>query len=217
MRIAITQRVVETKEYKDDRDALSQEWPIYLQKEFPGCIVVPVPNVLRSVRSWFNNINPDCLILSNGNDFGTARSRDQTEVKAIRWALEKKIPVVGICRGFQVINNYFGGDVTQAISNETNVLHVAVSHSVNLTHKAFFAINEQDIFVVNSYHNHGVHTRDLSPDLDAFAMAPDNIVEGLFHPALSVLGIQWHPERPGADETFDSALLQKFILEGKFW
>lgn len=217
MRIAITQRVVETKEYKDDRDALSQEWTTYLQKIFPGCIVMPVPNMLTNVQNWFDSLAPDCLILSNGNDWGTAKDRDHTEISAIGWALEKNIPIVGICRGFQVINNYFGGDVTQILSNETNVPHVAVSHTVNLKHKSFCAIIEHENVVVNSYHNHGVHARDLSPKLDVFAMAPDDIVEGLFHPTLTVLGIQWHPERSGSDEIFDSALLQKFILEGKFW
>jgi len=217
LRIAITQRVIEPKEYIDYRDALSHDWPLFLQKILPGCVVIPVPNTLNDVSSWFNAIEPDCLILSNGNDWGAVIQRDETEFKAIEWALDGGIPVLGICRGLQVINKYFGGYLTQELSAVTAVPHVAASHSISIVKKTFDAIiNEGDI-VVNSYHNQGIQIQGLPPKLDAFAMTADQIVEGLFHPELSVLGVQWHPERPGSNEAFDAALLRKFILVGKFW
>ena len=217
MRIAISQRIIETKGYSDKRDALSHDWIIFLQKLFDDCNIFPLPNRLRKVDAWLDDIEADCLILSNGNDWGTVKFRDDTEFNAIGWAVEKKIPVLGVCRGFQVINKYFGGKISMSISAGTDVQHVAAKHAVHITSKLFSVVSGETDINVNSYHNHGVYLQDLSENLRAFSMAEDDIVEGIYHPELSVLAVQWHPERHGCNDEFNLALLKRFLQEGKFW
>ena len=61
---------------------------------------------------------------------------------------------------------------------------------------------------VNSFHDQGVRTEGLAPSLSVFAYADDGrVVEGLFHEREPIIGIQWHPERPGAPAKLDRHLI----------
>lgn len=219
MRIAITQRVVHNPSYGDDRDALSHDWVLFLESTFPGSVIVPVPNNIRQVKPWMDSVNPDGVILSNGNDLDSVKIRDECEQHVMHWAIGKRKPLLGVCRGLQFVNRYFGGGLTLDLNKEVGVNHVARSHTVSVLHPGFSELLKgvSAEASVNSYHNHGVQVGDLAPELTAFAMTADGIVEGIVHDRKSVMAVQWHPERPGNDQVIGRILVRKFLQEGRFW
>jgi len=217
MRIAITQRVIENETYAERRDALSHDWSNYLGEVFPGCVVLPVPNIPANVSAWLDSLEIDAVLLSNGNDWLDAPDRDQVEKVILEHALGKKIPVFGVCRGLQVLNVLFGGDLESALPNVTDQNHVAKNHPVRLLDSVFIDLAEAEQITVNSYHNQGVVNKGLAPDLKAFAIAEDGVVEGIYHPQQAVMAIQWHPERSSSSAQFDARVVKEFFTEGAFW
>ncbi|MGH7627614.1 MAG: gamma-glutamyl-gamma-aminobutyrate hydrolase family protein [Gemmatimonadaceae bacterium] len=163
----------------------------------------------------------DGLLLPGGVDidpsaYGAARSslcgrtdpdRDRTELMLTRWAMAERKPVLGICRGVQLINVAAGGTLYQDIAAEHTG---AIKHDYfpngeqnprnQLVHEVELTAGSrlEDILTVsgtrvNSMHHQGI--RDLAPDLVAAARAPDGVIEALESPDDAfVFGVQWHPE-----------------------
>lgn len=219
MRIAITQRVVHHPSYQDERDALSHDWIFFLEAVLPGCVIIPVPNNLGDTKTWLESVNPDAVILSSGNDLHSEIARDHSERQVMHWALAHGINLLGVCRGLQFVNCFFGGGLTLDLSSEVGLDHVGSEHDVVVSHPVFSRMIEcaPAHAKVNSYHNHGVLAADLASGLTAFATSADGAVEGLIHDEKPVLAVQWHPERAGTDQVFGETLVRKFMLEGKFW
>lgn len=216
-RLAITQRVVEETAYPERRDALSQEWPALFARLSPEAVLLPVPNRPESAAGWMEAAGPDALILTGGNDWGEAQERDDTERRLVEAARRAGLPILGVCRGMQVLNVLFGGSLAGNVAAVTGSDHVAVRHSVRLTAPAFERLAGTGKLKVNSFHRQGVTPDRLSKTLSAFAESPDGVVEGLFHPSEAVLGLQWHPERPGSSETFDADLIRRILRGDVFW
>ena len=109
-KIGISLRVVEAPNYDEKRDALSHDWPPLLEKL--GFNPIYIPNTLKHVDEFFSDMSLDGLILSGGDNIGQNKNRDETENLLLKLAIEKQIPTFGVCRGMQLINNYFGGDIS---------------------------------------------------------------------------------------------------------
>ena len=218
-RIAITQRIVDSTSYHDPRDALSQDWTVFLSEEFPGAAVLPIPNLLPDLTAWMTEVIPDLVVLSNGNDWGGCPSRDALEVAILEFAKAHELPVLCVCRGFQVLAASYGVELSTRLREETGTAHVAVTHSVALSGPAFIGLAGETDIRVNSYHNQGVRASALpkSSNLVPFATSPDGVLEGMHHRTRPILGIQWHPERPGGNRAFDSALITELVTKGAFW
>ncbi|MEA9985209.1 MULTISPECIES: gamma-glutamyl-gamma-aminobutyrate hydrolase family protein [Subtercola] len=129
---------------------------------------------------------------------------DLGQIALVRRAVERKTPLLGICRGHQIINVALGGTLTQHL-DETG-LHrrtgVAVSatmssHAVELDAASTLAARFGSTGIrVQSAHHQAVST--LGEGLMVAAVAPDGTAEALEHITAPVLGVQWHPEDPGA-------------------
>jgi N5-(cytidine 5'-diphosphoramidyl)-L-glutamine hydrolase len=210
--IGMTMRVVENITYPDRRDALSHDWFYFLSRLFPQAVLVPLYNHPDHIINTLETLSPDAIILSNGNDWGSAPERDQTETQIITHGIAHQTPILGICRGHQVINAYFAGKICENIKQKTQVHHVAQEHTVELV-----APFGNGTLAVNSFHNQGIFPEDLSLALKSFAQSPDAVIEGLYHPQLPIIGIQWHPERPTPSTHFDTPLITKLFQEGAFW
>ena len=128
--------------------------------------------------------------------------------KILQYAIKKNIPVLGVCRGLQLINKYFGGSFVQ-IEN-----HVATHHNVNFK-KSWESIygNKNK---VNSYHMNGIDPIDLAEGLIPTAFDSDGYVEGFYHDNLTIASVMWHPERKGGLPE-DVVLIEKLLKEGAFW
>nr|WP_325185718.1 gamma-glutamyl-gamma-aminobutyrate hydrolase family protein [uncultured Oscillibacter sp.] len=198
--ILYTQRVEIITAYHERRDCADQRIARFLQA--CGFIPVPVNNLPEFAEEFAGCVRPAGILLTGGNDLaaygGNAPERDATERVLLDYAVQRDLPVLGFCRGMQMIADYFGNTL-QPVKN-----HVACRHKItgDLPHKS-----------VNSYHNWGVST--IEDPLYALERTEDGIIEAICHRERSVMGIMWHPERedPFAEE--DIWLFSEFFKSGK--
>ena len=188
-RIGITLRVENILKYNEKRDAISHEWVKLIEKL--DMIPIFIPNTLNDVKLFVEELELDGLILSGGDNKGDEELRDQTENILIKFGMQNKIPILGICRGMQVINDYFGGNIIITKNNE----HVNKDHEIIITDKKIREILEFKEKKVNSYHHNIILEKNLGKGLKSFAKTNDNTIEGFLHNELPIIGIMWHPER----------------------
>ena len=137
--------------------------------------------------------------------------RDRTERALLATALDSGLPVLGVCRGLQLINVHFGGGLVRDLGPVGQ--HRNVLHSVEIIASDLSGNHHPEQVVTNSYHGQGVCLSGLAPALKPFAVASGDVVEGLRHPCLPVLAVQWHPERENPASEFDDTLLRDWLSQ----
>lgn len=183
-----------------------------------GALPVVLPAVVEHVAAVVDVI--DALLLTGGPDISPARygqardprsnradeERDEFEVAVVAAARAAGLPILGICRGMQMINVALGGTLTQHVDGHlltdaaTGPAQCVTVEPGSRTHAALNATR----LSVNSLHHQAVAT--LGPGLIAAARAPDGTIEALEHSHEPIIGVQWHPEKL-ADDTTQNALL----------
>jgi len=131
------------------------------------------------------------------------RSLDDLELRLLRYALDRDMPVLAICRGMQLLNVAFGGQLIQDLpghrAEPEDGQWVSKNHLIYLSPgaKAAAVIGMAGFFRVNSRHHQGLREAQKSPRLMATAYSVDDgLIEGLESPEHSwVIGLQCHPER----------------------
>lgn len=139
--------------------------------------------------------------------------QDAFEASILRAAIGANIPVLAICRGFQLFNAISGGTLNQHIGDETNP-HRNSLHPVNV--EATSRLREilgADQITVSSYHHQAVEV--VGDDLSVAATAPDGIVEALEHKTAPLVAIQWHPEDDAETNPQQQALFDWLIAEAR--
>ena len=110
----------------------------------------------------------------------------------IEFAIKKKIPSLGVCRGMQFFNKYFGGKI-EYCSSKT---HVKTRHKVQFIDKKIEKMIGKKSSIVNSFHENLLRLDTLSKEFIPFGIVEhDNTVEGCYHKKYPIIGIMWHPER----------------------
>ena len=231
MRVAITTKQLET-EYGGTVDILETEYTQYYPKF--GITLVPIPNSLENPAEYLEELGVEGVILTGGNGvhpslYGQemkfpnkwSLDRERTEKAIVDYAIEKKLPILGICRGLHYLNVHFAGSLLQSIKDETNsqVKHVAAEHEVILTDdqtKKFFGLEK---VLVKSYHNQAILPEILSSQLKAFAVcSSDETIEAAYHPDYPIAAVTWHPERIKLGDTaFNDKLVRAFVNRELFW
>ncbi len=171
-----------------------------------GVTLIPVPNVPGLTEEYLA-LPVQGIILSGGE---ATQARDETESKLVKKALEKNIPILGICKGIEFINLFFGGKLVE-VDN-----HTSKNHKVSITEERVAELIGKE-FEVNSFHDYGMQKNSLAPELKPFAIAEDSTVEGLFHPNKPIAGFIWHPERPSPNEGVNKKLIKAFLERRLFW
>jgi putative glutamine amidotransferase len=100
------------------------------------------------------------------------------------------------------INHYFGGRIREKIPT-----HSEGCHEVMITDENPPIVIEKSSGVVLSHHYDCVMPEDLASGLKIFALSEDGVVEGLYHPKMKIIGIQWHPEK------FDSGWVDNGLIK----
>ena len=189
-KIGISLRVEKIEKFNEKRDTISHDWINFLQKldYFP----VLIPNNLTDVEDYISELKLNGIILSGGDNIGEFPERDQTENKILEYAIKNSIPVLGVCRGMQLINTFFNG----TISENSNSGHVGKPHNIDIMNPSLVNLFGHDKLEVNSFHNNLIKKDDIGDELDIFALSEkDFTIEGCFHKKYPIIGVMWHPER----------------------
>lgn len=152
--------------------------------------------------------------------------RDRFEIRAFQYTQQRSLPVLGVCRGLQLINCIYGGSLVQDLGESLNAIHrfeqQDKAHGVNVIEDSLLReMGGVDRSVVNSAHHQAVGV--LGEGLVVNCTADDGTIEGLERRNANgrpfLLCIQWHPERMYKMHLEESPLSRRirdqFILEIK--
>ncbi len=170
--IAVSQRVEVVVSYQEKRDALDTRWHAFLFR----CGVTPllIPNHLQTLNALLK-LEPKGVLLTGGEDNET---RIAVENLLLQYAIDNKIPLIGVCHGMQVLQRFF------AVSLSTLDNHVLQQQDI---------ITADGCRVVNSYQTMG--TTETVNELTVMARSKDGVVKAVQHKQRPLHGIMWHPER----------------------
>lgn len=196
--IAVTQRVEIVPrpcgQEAERRDALDQRWMAFLAAA--GCLPVLMPNHAPTALTLFDDLPIDGLLLTGGNDLvangGDAPERDSAEAALLAAARALSTPVIGICRGMQLLQQAFG------VALEPVDGHIAERQTIRIGDQPRIA---------NAFHCWG--TRHTVPDLAVWAQAEDGVVKAVRHQREPLVGVMWHPERLSPFDSRDISLFQQ--------
>lgn len=182
-------------------------------------VLIPIDREADRACGILNTI--DGLIISGGNDVSPSLygervtccgsldpERDRYEMELLKKALEMDLPVLGVCRGIQIMNVFFGGTLHQDVVTDGLYLHSILTNRRNVP--VHSVVVEEDTLLgsilgsgkhwVNSLHHQAV--KDLAPALVASAKTEEGIAEGVELPGKKfVAAVQWHPEMMYDDDT----------------
>ncbi len=144
------------------------------------------------------------------------RELDETELTLFQQALEKEIPVLGICRGQQVINVALGGSLVQHLDHHDvrghGRSHLAHTIEVDPGSELGHAAGEHKIRV-NSFHHQAI--RRLAPGLHQTAKGEDGTVEGVESDDGLIVAVQCHPEELTTDLPWARRLFERFVARAR--
>jgi putative glutamine amidotransferase len=195
-------------------------------------LLIPLQIDVNTLRRIYDRL--EGIVITGGGDidpsyYGTSQSvytaevdthRDEAEIQLARWAVEDDKPLLGICRGHQVMNVALGGTLIQDIRDEipNSLRHDSPSDewftklpheiSIDPDSKLYRALGvTTERLAVNSMHHQSAN--QLASNLCLVARADDGVIEGIEHPERRfVIGVQWHPEA-----LFDTYAPHKHLFE----
>ena len=179
--VIVSQRIDKISKRKEIRDSLDQELVKWIAES--GYIPFPVPNTLKNTKlitKFINQIQPIGIILSGGNDIGEYNSRDETELFLINFAVQNRIPLIGICRGFQMLAKWDGGDFVRIDGHISKKNKLIINNS-----------NWPDEIIC--YHKWAL--LKATPNFTIEAHSADGSIEAIKHKEHPIEGWMWHPER----------------------
>ncbi len=200
-----------------------------------GALPVLIPLQMSEATLYGTFERLDGLLLPGGEDLdpvtygeerhpqlgATDKERDRTELLLARWALESGMPILGVCRGVQVINVVCGGSLYQDLHTQQpelqkhdyfppNFERYRISHQVNIEADSRLAHALGTIHEVNSMHHQGIAR--LGAPLRVVARAEDGLPEAVEVPELPfAVGVQWHPEELAKTDQHSAGLFFDFI------
>ena len=198
-------------------------------------VLIPLLDDVETLRAIYERM--DGVVIPGGVDVDPAAfgetpherlgridpARDRVEIQLVKWAVEDEKPVLGLCRGLQVINVALGGTLYQDLETEyPNAIkhdyfpnygfardHLAHEVAVHAGSRMRHALAGSAV-PVNSMHHQGI--KALAGSLVASAVAPDGLIEGAESPNDAfVVGVQWHPEVFELSEPSSGKLFTDFV------
>lgn len=214
---------------KDGQTCLAETYIQSVIQAGGAPVVIPATTDLRVLTAVVQDL--DGILMSGGGDINPLfvgeeplpalqdvdTLRDRYDLLLIRLASNRQIPLMGICRGHQMLNAVFGGTLYQDIYSQADA--DVIKHSQKMAREeASHTVHLEDgcVIAVNSFHHQAV--KNVAPEFVQTAVAPDGINEGMRHPEKSIFSVQWHPEAMaihGDEEA--QALFNHFIEEARIF
>lgn len=176
------------KHFNTHIDFVDHYWIRYFEKY--NFFFQSVPNSISNLKKIFQTYRKiDLIILPGGNNLNgkdkLSKIRMTIEKKILSFGIKNNIPVIGVCRGMQVINKYFGGKIKK------------INDHMNTNHEVFF---EKEFFKkkklkVNSFHNFCIPEKFMARKFIIFAKDKMQNIEMFKHTEMKIYGVMWHPER----------------------
>lgn len=200
-------------------------------------IMIPVAEDPQTIDRYIELV--DGILLTGGEDvdpglYGEENTglshdvsciRDRSEMYIISQALKKGMPLLGICRGLQILNIFLGGTLYQDIPSQvgTAVTHPnpmkerdEVHHPVNIKSNTLLAgVFGKERVMVNSRHHQGV--KKLAAGLVVNAVADDGIIEGFEDAERNIMAVQWHPENIAGVSDGCAMLFRDLVERSATW
>lgn len=163
------------------------------------------------------DINPALFGQENAGSNGIDDDLDQRQMAILDVFVKAKKPILGICRGLQVLNVYFGGTLIQHLENHQ--IHrcpgTDLIHTTKVTEDCFLnRIYESNEFVTNSCHHQAIDR--LGKGLKPVQYAEGPVIEAVIHETLPIIALQWHPERMAfakrREDTVDGEKIFRYFL-----
>ena len=133
--VGLTQREDRISGRGERRDGLDQRWHDVFAKL--GAMIVPLPNAVLDAGYLLDALNLEAIVLTGGNDVAeapraanVAPERDQLERDLIDVCLDRDVPLLGVCRGMQMVNVALGGYLGRTEG------HAGVEHPINVANQA---------------------------------------------------------------------------------
>lgn len=218
---------------KEGQSCIAETYVQAILKAGGAPVLIPVITDLEALSAIMKDL--DGLVMSGGGDINPLyldeepipqlqdvdTYRDEYDLIILRLAINRQVPIMGICRGHQMINVAFGGSVFQDIHIQSD--HKLLKHSQSLPREqASHSIKiiegnsrlrqlfgSDDTLLVNSFHHQAVKT--LAPEFIETAKAPDGINEAMEHQEKEIFSVQWHPEAMATND--DEQMLKLFKQE----
>lgn len=200
--------------FRDGDCTLAQAYYLSIVEAGGTPVVIPSYDNEKSLVSLLDSL--DGIVLSGGADIDPGYlgeepiegisinpRRDNQELMLVRLAVDRQIPVLGICRGIQVLAAALGGKLYQdiktqhdrpCIEHSQTIARGLPSHDVRLEKDSLLhSFFGKETLAVNSFHHQAV--KEVPAGFRVTAVAPDGIIEGMESTAFRpILGVQWHPE-----------------------
>ena len=205
--LLVSQRLVVDAGTGEERDALDRRWAPFLEQA--GFVPLLVPSA--SSHAWLEALARQAvgLVLSGGNDVSTVTSdplsaqRDAMEGFLVETFERARKPVLGICRGLQLLAVTRAGLKLEKLEGHVRTRHVLQVPSESRWLAAFQGAN------VNSFHGYAP-TGTVGHDW-LVSRSADGALEALEHSTQRTLGIMWHPERETPFADADLSLFRSFF------
>ena len=164
-----------------------------------------------------NDINPDIYGQEINGSVEIDYERDKAEIAALEYFLKEGKPILGICRGCQLLNAYFGGTLIQDIGEKVPVhrnVEVDRIHGVKTAGDGIMKQLYGQSFTVNSCHHQALDK--IADGFRVTLVSDDGIVEAIEHETLPIFAVQWHPERiclekKNADTVDGIKIFERFV------
>ena len=196
MLIGITCRVDDSNEYRERRDCFDQRW-LNLSSQFDNLVLIPIANSLHNFERLRHQLLFDGFILSGGNDLvplgGGAPERDALETALLAFADETNKPVLGVCRGMQLMQHLDGVPLVKVANHAGTEVDINYGQ-YNTSHR------------VNSYHCWAA--MEAGSSYQMIAKSCDGVVKAIKHRSRPWWGVMWHPERNQMLTTLDEEIIK---------
>jgi putative glutamine amidotransferase len=205
--VLVSQRLVACDGYDEVRECLDRRWGSF----FHALDLLPValPSAI-DVHTYLSCLNPVGIVLSGGNDLSSvgggdlSRQRDAFELSVIEAARERALPLIGVCRGMQLLAERAGYAIEPCPG------HVGTDHEFLPAEPTRHGALGQ-IQTGNSFHAYAVRA-PLRSEYRVALRAQDGVAEAIEHETLRSIGIMWHPERYPAPRAADLELFRQVLL-----